>query len=345
MIENNCEKSEMELTECWQPLREQQWPEGTQPIISISCTVFNQIEFVEKCIEAFLNQRTPFPVEILIHDDASTDGTEELIKSYQSRYPELIRCHFQKENQFSKGRQVNAFNFNRVKGDYIALCHGDDYWTDPYKLAKQLSVMKQLKVGLCGHPAAVVDTYGADKKRLTGFKVDKTKKIDARDLIRNNGNMLPFGSIMLTKEAVNDMLDYMPPVRFHTGIQMLGAWRRGLAIMPDVMMAYRTQVPGSTTEIMLGDTDKRFKTTLLRVESIRYLKKIYDNKYGIDFCHLLANQVSYFVGKRHAAYAWAVFGCAIRDQGLFSKVMIAILSIIVSMKAVLSYMKKCMRKS
>ena len=319
-----------------QCLRSQHWPEGSQPLISISCTVFNQVNYIERCIEGFLDQKTSFPVEILIHDDSSTDGTVEILKKYESEYPGLICPFFQKENQFSKGKQVNEFNFKRVKGDYVALCHGDDFWVDPYKLEKQLSVMKKFKVGLSGHPAKEVDVKGDDLKTLTGYQVKRTVKLDAKELIKRNGNMLPFGSIMITKEVVADILEYMPPVRFHTGIQMLAAWRRDLVVMPDVMMAYRVKVPGSTTEIMLGDIDKRFKTSLLRVASIKYLKKIYGEEYRFVFDLLLAKQPPFFFGRRFFGYAWSVFGSSMSGENLYSKTAIAFFSLLLSAKAVLS---------
>lgn len=319
-----------------QRLRSQHWPEGSRPLISISCTVFNQVDYIERCIEGFLDQKTSFPVEILIHDDFSTDGTVEILKKYESEYPGLIYPFFQKENQFSKGKQVNEFNFKRVKGGYVALCHGDDFWIDPYKLEKQLSVMKKFKVGLCGHPAKEVDVKGDYLKKVTGYQVKKTVKIDAKELIKRNGNMLPFGSIMITKDVVADMLEYMPPVRFHTGIQMLAAWRRDLAVMPDVMMAYRVKVPGSTTEIMLGDIDKRFKTTLLRVGSIKCLKKIYGEEYRFVFDFLLAKQTSFFFRRRVFGYAWSVFAFSISREKFSSKITIAFFSLLLSAKALLS---------
>lgn len=333
---NDFEKYDALKMDRLQSLRDQSWPEDTQPLISISCTVFNQIDYIENCIESFLNQKTSFPVEILIHDDFSTDGTAELVKKYESEYPALIRPIFQKENQFSKGKLVNEFNFKRAKGDYVALCHGDDFWIDHYKLEKQVSVMKKFGVGMCGHPATEVDTKGDDLKKLTGYQVENITAFDAKELIKNNGNMLPFGSIMITREVVNDMLEHMPPVRFHTGIQMLGAWRRGLVVMPDVMMAYRVEVPGSTTEIMLGDIDKRFKTTLLRVESIKYLKAMYGESHFFCFDLLLAKQVTFFVRRRFFGYGWAVFGFATKGARLSSIIAIASFSLLLSVKAVLS---------
>lgn len=107
-------------------------------------------------------QETTFPVEILIHDDASTDGTDEIIRGYERRYPHLIKPIYQKENQYSKGYKMNpTFNFPRARGEYIALCEGDDYWVDSKKLGKQVGILNDNKnISICGHRIQKVDQYG-----------------------------------------------------------------------------------------------------------------------------------------------------------------------------------------
>lgn len=113
-------------------------------MVSISCTTYNHVQYIRQCLDGFLMQECNFNYEILIHDDASTDGTIDIIKEYQEKYPEIIKPYIQKENQWSKGvRGMNAkYNFSRAKGKYIALCEGDDYWTDPLKLQRQVDFLK-----------------------------------------------------------------------------------------------------------------------------------------------------------------------------------------------------------
>jgi glycosyltransferase involved in cell wall biosynthesis len=88
-------------------------------------------------------QQTNFPIEVLIHDDASTDDTADIIREYERKYPEIIKPIYQTENQYSKGVDVFQYNFSRAQGKYIALCEGDDYWTDPYKLQKQVDFLEK----------------------------------------------------------------------------------------------------------------------------------------------------------------------------------------------------------
>lgn len=89
-------------------------------------------------------QKTNFPIEIIINDDASTDGTTEIIKEYEARYPDIIKPTYQVENQYSRGIRgmFPKFCFPRAQGKYIALCEGDDYWTDPLKLQKQVDFLE-----------------------------------------------------------------------------------------------------------------------------------------------------------------------------------------------------------
>jgi glycosyltransferase involved in cell wall biosynthesis len=117
--------------------------EDRVPLVSISCLAFNHEEFIRRTLEGFVMQETDFVFEVLIHDDASTDRTADIIREYQTQYPEIIKPIFQTENQWRKGNRGSAVhNFPRAKGKYIALCEGDDYWTDPTKLQRQVDFLE-----------------------------------------------------------------------------------------------------------------------------------------------------------------------------------------------------------
>lgn len=119
-----------------------------RPLVSICCVTYNHAPFIRKCLDGFLMQETSFPVEILIHDDASTDGTDEIIREYSGRFPDVIYPLFESENQYGKGQhnEIDFYNYRRARGKYIAYCEGDDYWTDSRKLQKQVDFMEN-------HPA------------------------------------------------------------------------------------------------------------------------------------------------------------------------------------------------
>lgn len=131
-------------------------------LVSICCITYNHAPFIRKALDGFLMQQAPSCVpqgvkmndwcEILIHDDCSTDGTTEIIKEYAAKYPDLIFPLYEEENQYSKGVKVDFYNYDRAKGKYIAYCEGDDYWTDPNKLQKQVDFMEMhLEYSVCFH--------------------------------------------------------------------------------------------------------------------------------------------------------------------------------------------------
>lgn len=149
----------------------------SNPIVSICCTTYNHEKFIEDCIKGFLIQETNFPFEILIYDDASTDKTPDIIKEYEKKYPDIIKPICQSENQFSKGIKPNpTFNFPRAKGKYIALCEGDDYWTDPFKLQKQVDFLENNPdYVICYHDSIIIDDKGniiRDSKLSEKYKRD-----------------------------------------------------------------------------------------------------------------------------------------------------------------------------
>ena len=133
------------------------------PLVSIGCITYNHAPYIRQCLEGFLMQKTTFPFEIIINDDCSTDGTTEIVKEYADKYPDLIIPIFHEENQYQKGvRGIYAkFVYPKVRGKYIALCEGDDYWIDPLKLQKQVDFLEShLDYGLIHSYFHYVDENG-----------------------------------------------------------------------------------------------------------------------------------------------------------------------------------------
>lgn len=169
------------------------------PLVSIVCDVYNHRPFLEQCLDGFVRQKTSFLYEILIHDDASTDGSVDIIKKYVSLFPGLFKPVYQTENQYSKGVSIwYTIQFPRAKGKYIALCEGDDYWIDPYKLQKQVDYMEMEENCVLSYHNAVVDSGG----RLSLFNrlevLDRTVTLDCM----LNDWSIPTASVMFRKEAL-----------------------------------------------------------------------------------------------------------------------------------------------
>lgn len=129
------------------------------PVVSIVCLVFNHEKYLRKTFESFIAQKTSFPIEIIVHDDASTDKSKLIIEEYQNKYPDKFKPIYQEHNQHSiEVGRVTKIAFKAASGKYIALCEGDDYWTDSHKLQKQVSFLESNPdYVLTHHDALIID--------------------------------------------------------------------------------------------------------------------------------------------------------------------------------------------
>ena len=172
----------------------------TTPFVSIICTVYNKEPWLKKTIDSFLAQETEFAYEIILVDDASSDGSRSIIQDYQTNYPDLIRAFYQNENQGIAKTWVAICK--EARGQYIARCDGDDFWLDPLKLQKQVDLLESKpdckwsntdfdiydeqgtlvsKAGFANHTIPLADTY--EKMLATrGFTMASTWLVD-RDLM------------------------------------------------------------------------------------------------------------------------------------------------------------------
>ena len=130
-----------------------------KPLVSILCIAFNHESYIRESIQSFLSQKADFPLEMIIHDDASTDSTPIIIREYCDKNPELIKPMLQSENQFSKyGFSFLSALFEKAQGKYIALCEGDDYWIDPLKLQKQVDFLEaNPDFSICFHKVLLLE--------------------------------------------------------------------------------------------------------------------------------------------------------------------------------------------
>ena len=110
--------------------------------LSVICTAYNHENYIAKTLDSLIGQITQFSFEVIVHDDASTDGTAAIIRGYAERYPSIVKAILQKENQYSKHVSPVEISLGSAVGRYIALCEGDDFWSDTSKIEKQLAYME-----------------------------------------------------------------------------------------------------------------------------------------------------------------------------------------------------------
>jgi glycosyltransferase involved in cell wall biosynthesis len=154
-----CSPSEM----AQRPTRvsEQTWPATTPPLVSVLCTAFNQERFIAQCLDGFLSQETTFPVEVIVHDDASTDSTTTIVRDYERRYPSVIHTIVQPVNVYSQGLSPVDLAFQHSRGQYIATCEGDDYWISSAKLQRQVEYFLSHPDGVLSGCRSYVTQEGA----------------------------------------------------------------------------------------------------------------------------------------------------------------------------------------
>lgn len=212
--------------------------------VSIVCITYNHAPYIRDALEGFVRQQTDFPFEVLVHDDASTDGTADIIREYAARYPALIRPVFQERNRYSEGAAIaREFLFPLIRGRYVALCEGDDYWTDPRKLQKQVEALEaHPEVDICAHLVrkrknGQPDGYEGPR---TGRRIFPVSRV-----IWGGGGFVATCSLLCRREAYLADTPMRRLLFYDYTLQIQGSLRGGLLYLPDCMAVYRRGVPGS----------------------------------------------------------------------------------------------------
>ncbi len=222
-------------------------------LVSIICNTYNHEKFARDALEGFIMQKTNFAYEILVHDDASTDSTADIIREYEAKYPELIKPIYQTENQYSKKVPITvAFQLPRVRGKYVAFCEGDDYWTDDRKLQKQVDALEAYpEVDICAHQAQRM----SDGKMVGTFsRCQQDCIFSAEQVIVGGGGIVATASLMYRNTLIEQFKKIMA---LDYAWQIYGSLRGGMLYLADTMSVYRVAVSGSWTVRMRRDSEFR----------------------------------------------------------------------------------------
>ena len=136
-----------------------------KPLVAIHCLVYNHEPYLRDCFEGFVMQQTTFPFVAIVHDDASTDNSAAIIREYEAKYPHIFKPIYEKENLYQKGgfvliNEVMNTAIEATGAKYVAKCEGDDYWTDPLKLKKQVDFMEaNPEYSVCFHYFKIYDVH------------------------------------------------------------------------------------------------------------------------------------------------------------------------------------------
>ncbi len=274
-------KTEQEIMEKW---------EGMQPIVSITCVTFNHEDYISETLDSFLMQETRFPFEVLIHDDASTDGTGEILREYEKQFPNIVKPVYQRENQFSQGINTMAILFPYVSGKYVAFCDGDDYWTDKEKLQIQVDAMEaHPEVDLCIHPSyQVIDGV---RTEVLAKHANCDRIFSPKHSILGHGDFAETASMMFTASLIKSLPDW-----FNTAIpgdyvsEIMGSVRGGSLYINRIMAVYRTGLAGGWTDNELRKSTAERRETLINVSNqLVFLDNYLDRKFHHEFKQVIHN--------------------------------------------------------
>lgn len=221
-----------------------------RPIVSIVCHTFNHAAYIEETFRGIANQETSSPFEVIVHDDASTDGAQEVIRRWRADHPGVFRCILQETNQLSRGQRIPGITYPMVRGDYVALCEGDDYWCDPTKLERQLRALRENPgVDLCLHPGRLIGP-GGRKGRVAFWHGRRETIYDADRVVSSRGQFAPTASLLFRARVIDRLPRwFFEDPRVPHGdyfVESVGA-SNGALYIPQVMSVYRRGIPGSYT--------------------------------------------------------------------------------------------------
>lgn len=254
-------------------------------MVSIHCIAYNQEKYIREALDGFVMQKTNFPFVAIVHDDASTDNTASIIREYAEKYPDIIKPIFETENQYRKPgsplRKIMQHAIDATGAKYVAYCEGDDYWTDPLKLQKQVDFLENNPdFTMCFNSIEVINEHTGSKYPLA--KVD-TREYSSNEIIESM--ILQTASVVIRKDILfsERYKKAKADSRFKSGdiILYLAAASIGrIYCIADFMSVYRIN-SGGVTNVMRKDP-------FIFVNEVKLMNEYFGDKFSRSFKNNLA---------------------------------------------------------
>jgi glycosyltransferase involved in cell wall biosynthesis len=257
--------------------------ENNNIMVSIACITYNHERYIRSALDGFLMQKTDFVYEILVHDDASTDKTALILKEYEQKYPDKVKPIYQKENQYSKGINImQTYVWPQARGKYLAICEGDDYWTDPLKLQKQVEALENHpEINICAHSTRV-EQGGKFKRFLAPF--DKNIIITTREVICGGGGSVHASSLLLRRSILSNVPNFRMVLGMDYTLKVWGALNGGMYYLKDCMSVYRLNSCESSWSIRMS------KNIDQRIQFFKKEMEMY-NQLDVDTNHMYHDEI------------------------------------------------------
>lgn len=252
-------------------------------LVTVFCLAYNHEKYIRTTLEGFVKQKTSFKFKILVHDDCSTDGTREIIREYTEKYPDLFETILQEENRYQKGIDIeDEYIFPNINSKYVAVCEGDDYWTDENKLQLQVDYMeKHPECSLCVHNTEKIFEDG----RSTGTFFNTAQKDQDyifKDIVLSEpAAYFHFSSFMWRNETMK---------RKNPAFSMDGIGDYPMALefasigyihyIPKVMSSYRLNSIGSWSNKMDADNSKKVRQHENIIKGFKNIDEFTKHKYS-----------------------------------------------------------------
>ena len=285
--------------------------EKSGPLVSICCCTFNHEKFIRATLNGFVMQQTNFDFEILVHDDASTDSTAKIVREYEEKYPHLFRCVYQTENQFLKQNVLLNILFKMSKGKYIALCEGDDYWTDTSKLQKQADFLELSEDYVCHcHNSKIIK----NEEFVRDYNdIKESKEIPRKDLITSLA--IPTASVVFRNVLNGSIPDYLAKFSLDITIFFALSEHGKFFLSKEIMSVYRIHDDGFWSG--QNDLQKINKSMEIQSYILKELPLNEEEKKAVSevIVGLKLNRLKLFANQyRFGASFWKDFAAIIRAK-------------------------------
>ena len=263
-------------------------------MVTIRCLAYNHESYIRQCLEGFVMQKTNFRFEAIVHDDASTDGTAAIIREYAEKYPDIIKPIFETENQYSKrDGSIRRIMDEHTYGKYIAMCEGDDYWTDPLKLQKQVDFMEQNEeYSMCFHNAV---KFYEDMRRVSEIfcKITESREVSIEEITESW--IIPTASMLYRRSVIDDYPEWAS--RIYSGdltLQLIAYNKGKLYYINQIMSFYRLAYYGaSSSSQMLEKLDFVYAQHAL-------LYELYNKYTNYKYQDILSKRILY--NRKHSKF-------------------------------------------